>query len=185
MERLHSLVSSLQRLFYSCYCMLILSLTPHRTLLYSPFAPFMVVFCEGIATSNFTDLHNLGEFVSSIQPRTGDSEAAVRLYNLCSAFYEVARVYLAESSGSTPSSGPHNTTTVPHIPQLSQDLSDQGSNFGQSSRNAQQLPGNFSVAPDTNFLGYMPENDAFMTWPAENWFLPDQYMMGFFDGDRP
>ncbi|OBT48994.1 hypothetical protein VE00_00048 [Pseudogymnoascus sp. WSF 3629] len=157
----------------------------HWTLLYSPFAPFMVVFCEGIATSNFTDLHNLGEFVSSIQPRSGDSEAAVRLYNLCSAFYEVARVYLAESSSSTPSSGLDNTTTVAHIPQLSQDLSDQGSNFGQSSRNAQQLPGNFSLAPDTNFLGYLPENDAFMTWPAENWFLPDQYEMGFFDGDRP
>ncbi|OBT60808.1 hypothetical protein VE03_09795 [Pseudogymnoascus sp. 23342-1-I1] len=155
----------------------------HWTLLYSPFAPFMVVFCEAIATFNFTDLHNLGEFVSSIQPNTGDSEAAVRLYNLCSAFYEVARVYFAESSASTPASGLDSTATVPHIPQLSQGLSEQGSNFGQSYRNAQQPPGNFALTPDTNFLGNLPEDDAFMTWPAENWFLPDQYMMGLFDGN--
>ncbi|KFZ19761.1 hypothetical protein V502_03482 [Pseudogymnoascus sp. VKM F-4520 (FW-2644)] len=157
----------------------------HWTLLYSPFAPFMVVFCEAIATFNFTDLHNLGEFVSSIQPNSGDSEAAVRLYNLCFAFYEVARVYLAESSASTPASGLDNTATVSHIPQSSQGLSEQSNNFSQSSRNAQQLPENFSLAPDTNFLGNLPDNDAFMTWPAENWFLPDQYMMGLFDGDRP
>lgn len=181
MEWLHSLVSSLQRPLYSSDYRLILSLTPHRTLLYSPFAPFMVVFCEAIATFNFTDLHNLGEFVSSIQPSSGDSEAAVRLYNLCSAFYEVARVYLAESSASTPA--PDNATTVPHIPQLPQGLSEQGSNFVQSSRNAQQSPENFTLAPDTNFLGNLPEDDAFMTWPAENWFLPDQYMMGLFDGN--
>ncbi|KFY26996.1 hypothetical protein V493_03750 [Pseudogymnoascus sp. VKM F-4281 (FW-2241)] len=155
----------------------------HWTLLYNPFAPFMVVFCEAIATFNFTDLHNLGEFVSSIQPTSGDSEAAVRLYNLCFAFYEVARVYIAESTASTPASGLDNTTIVPQIPQSSQGQSEQDSDFGQSSRNAQQLPGNFSLAPDTNFLGNLPEDDAFMTWPAENWFLPDQYMMGLFDGN--
>lgn len=113
----------------------------------------MVVFCEAIATFNHVDLHHLEEFVSSIRPTIGDSEAAVRLYNLCSAFFEVTQVYFAESATS---GGGSSSGVLPNDPLVP--------------------PGS-----ENSFLGQTPETDAYMAWPAEDWFLPDQYMMGILD----
>ncbi|KAH8651600.1 hypothetical protein BGZ60DRAFT_549870 [Tricladium varicosporioides] len=151
------------------------------SILYSPFAPFMVVFCEAIATFNLIDLQSLGEFVSSIQPTPDDSEAAVRLYNLCFAFYEVAQVYFTESAASTPAAAFDETSNVYQMPQTLQNLSEHTSNQLRSSRETQPMANNFSSDPTTSFFGQTPDANAHMTWPAEDWFLSDQYMMGILD----
>jgi len=141
----------------------------------------MVVFCEAIATFNYIDLHHLGEFVSSIRPATGDSEAAVRLYNLCSAFYEVAQVYFAESTASIIGSSSNVSSNPPLTPQISQGFSEGNRSAVSGSGGVQPPLQNFPLASENSFLGQALENDAYMTWPAEDWFLPDQYMMGILD----
>lgn len=136
----------------------------------------MVIFCEAISTFNFDDLHNLGEFVASIEPSTGHSEAAVRLYDLCAAFYQVAKVYFAESAASTSASSPNSNP-----PLMSQDQIQTG-NSQAADQGGVPLPlEDFSMASGGMFFGTMPEPDAYMSWLAEDWFLPDQYMMGILD----
>jgi hypothetical protein len=124
----------------------------------------MVVFCEAVATLNSVDLHNLRDFVASIEPINNESQAAVRLHDLCAAFYEVAKVYFEESWASVP--GLNENTTV-----ASGQPSEPGSDGIHSN-----FPSGFE---ETNML----DLNGYMTWPTEDWLLADQYTMGNMDSD--
>lgn len=65
-----------------------------RTILYSPFVPFIVLFCHVIKDSSENDLQRLDDFVASIQPTTGLSEAISKLHRLCQVLLNIARLYL-------------------------------------------------------------------------------------------
>lgn len=145
--------------------------------MYSPFAPVMVVFCEAVATLNVADLNDLRDFVASLEPTSGISQGAARLHELCAAFYEVARAYFEVFSSLAPGVGPNDTTDHHLI-----SSSSQPSNAGIGGSNGMQEPlASLSAAgPDeTNML----DLNSYMTWPTEDWFLPDQYMMGMLDSD--
>jgi hypothetical protein len=124
----------------------------------------MVIFCEAVATLNTVDLHSLRDFVESIDPINNDSQAAVRLHDLCSAFYEVARVYFEESSALV--TGPDENAAVAS---------------GQSSEQAKD--GTQMTFPNALGETNMLDLNGYMTWPTEDWLLADQYMMVNMDSD--
>ena len=65
----------------------------NRTVLYSPFIPFIVLFCHVIETSDSEDLERLGLFVTTLQPVLSMSEAIEKLHRLCQVLYKVAALY--------------------------------------------------------------------------------------------
>lgn len=73
----------------------------HRTLLYAPFIPFIVVFCQVIETRDEIDLSRLQSFVASIDTGPPVPDAAANMYRLFKALYRVALRYI-EFRDSTP-----------------------------------------------------------------------------------
>ncbi|KAL6354842.1 hypothetical protein LRP88_12199 [Fusarium phalaenopsidis] len=63
------------------------------TLLFSPFVPFIVLFCHIIEARDQTDLDRLGTFVASIQPATDISDAAAKLHRLFQVLHSAALRY--------------------------------------------------------------------------------------------
>ncbi|KAK7699663.1 hypothetical protein SLS64_011436 [Diaporthe eres] len=70
----------------------------HWTLLFAPFIPFIVVFCQVIETQDKADLDRLGAFVASIQPATASSDAAAKLHRLFQVLHGVAARYVELSA---------------------------------------------------------------------------------------
>lgn len=75
-----------------------------RTLLFSPFVPFIVLFCHIIEARDQTDLDRLGAFVASLQPAADISDAAAKLHRLFQVLHSVALRYF-ELHASTPDDG--------------------------------------------------------------------------------
>ncbi|KAL6410631.1 hypothetical protein AUP68_07059 [Ilyonectria robusta] len=71
------------------------------TLLYAPFIPFIVVFCQVIETRDEIDLSRLQSFVASIDTGPPVPDAAANMYRLFKALYRVALRYI-EFRDSTP-----------------------------------------------------------------------------------
>jgi hypothetical protein len=65
-----------------------------RSLLASPFSPFLVIFCYVITTFSQADLKLLGSFVESLRRPAQVSAAAGKLHKLCNVFYTVAKLYV-------------------------------------------------------------------------------------------
>lgn len=81
----------------------------HWTILYSPFIPFIVVFCHVIETSNTDDISRLADFVRSLEVCSSLSEPVGKLHRLCNALANVASTYVEtkkQHMAATPSSQP-------------------------------------------------------------------------------
>ncbi|KAM7193334.1 hypothetical protein V8F33_007877 [Rhypophila sp. PSN 637] len=70
----------------------------HWTLIYAPFAPFIVLFCNVIETSDLEDLRRMSEFVDSLAPVCSISEAIDKLHRVCQVLYNVAQLYVEAKS---------------------------------------------------------------------------------------
>ncbi|PKX96580.1 putative C6 transcription factor [Aspergillus novofumigatus IBT 16806] len=66
----------------------------HWSILFSPFVPFIVIFCHVIETSSRDDLARLEDFVSSLGPNCFLSEAITKLHSLCQVLSNVATLYV-------------------------------------------------------------------------------------------
>jgi hypothetical protein len=75
-----------------------------RTILYSPFLPFIVVFCHVIEVGDPDDLFRLEAFVRSLETAKQHSDATAKMYHQCKALYDAALRY-AEMPASGGSSG--------------------------------------------------------------------------------
>nr|RBR02749.1 hypothetical protein FVER53263_04892 [Fusarium verticillioides] len=73
----------------------------HWTLLFAPFIPFIVVFCQVIETQDQTDLARLHSFCTSLETTIQLSDAAAKTYRLFQVLYTVALRYI-EFRTSTP-----------------------------------------------------------------------------------
>ena len=60
----------------------------------TPFAPFFVLLCYVIDTSEVSDLQLLEEFVESLVPAIPWSESAQKLHRLCQVMCSIARYYV-------------------------------------------------------------------------------------------
>jgi hypothetical protein len=69
-------------------------LIPPRTLLFAPFVPFIVIFCNVIETQDQMDLARLHEFITSIQSAPTVSDAAGKMHRLFQVLYSVALRYI-------------------------------------------------------------------------------------------
>lgn len=72
-----------------------------RTLLFAPFIPFIVLFCQVIETQDEMDLERLHSFVVSMESAPAVSDAAVKMLWLFQVLYNVALRYI-EFRTSTP-----------------------------------------------------------------------------------
>ncbi|KAF4441897.1 hypothetical protein F53441_11857 [Fusarium austroafricanum] len=66
----------------------------HWTLLFAPFIPFIVVFCQVIETQDQTDLARLHSFCTSLETTIPLSDAAAKTYRLFQVLYTVALRYI-------------------------------------------------------------------------------------------
>lgn len=73
-----------------------------RTILFSPFIPFMVVFCQALETGDTDDLNRMQTFVISIESACHQSNAISRHYRLFQVFSDVAQRYTELRLTSTP-----------------------------------------------------------------------------------
>ncbi|WQF85654.1 hypothetical protein CDEST_10668 [Colletotrichum destructivum] len=64
-----------------------------RTLICSPFVPFIVVFSNAIATGDEADLQLLDQVVSSLQHAAQQSPSIAKLHHVCNAYHRVGRLY--------------------------------------------------------------------------------------------
>lgn len=69
-------------------------LTSVRTILFAPFVPFIVLFCNVIETKDQMDLARLQAFVASLQLESAVSEAADKLRRLFQVLLSVASHYV-------------------------------------------------------------------------------------------
>ncbi|KAB5547153.1 hypothetical protein GE09DRAFT_1174924 [Coniochaeta sp. 2T2.1] len=66
----------------------------HWTILYAPFAPFIVLFCHVIETSDKEDLERLERFIDSLNISRAVSSAVDKLHRLCRIMTDVAVLYV-------------------------------------------------------------------------------------------
>ncbi|KAJ4024118.1 hypothetical protein NW766_000350 [Fusarium irregulare] len=66
----------------------------HWTLLFAPFIPFIVVFCQVIETQDQTDLARLHNFCTSVETTITLSDAAAKTHRLFQVLYTVALRYI-------------------------------------------------------------------------------------------
>ncbi|KAF5010763.1 hypothetical protein FDECE_3093 [Fusarium decemcellulare] len=66
----------------------------HWTLLFAPFIPFIVVFCQVIETQDQTDLALLHSFCTSMESSIALSEAAAKMHRLFQVLYTLALRYI-------------------------------------------------------------------------------------------
>lgn len=76
------------------YGSLLVNLYIQWTILYTPFIPFIVIFCHVVETTDPTDLGQLHSFVASMEPAMQLSESATRMQHLFQVLYNVACKYL-------------------------------------------------------------------------------------------
>ena len=136
----------------------------HRTLLYTPFTPILVVFRQAIATLNLEDVQRLGRFVSTLRFSAAMLEGADKLYRLCSVFHHVAKIYVE---------GKLKKSAGPDAQKRSPSTSLEG-----------------ELDPYLSLLGFdMNSTMANGNMSVDDWFGNgvgvDQYMMGLLETDLP
>ncbi|KAH7008472.1 hypothetical protein EDB80DRAFT_716630 [Ilyonectria destructans] len=73
----------------------------HWTLMFAPFIPFIVLFCQVIETQDEKDLASLHNFINSMESAPTVSDAAAKMHRLFQVLYTVALRYV-EFRTSTP-----------------------------------------------------------------------------------
>ncbi|EXF81720.1 fungal specific transcription factor [Colletotrichum fioriniae PJ7] len=179
------------------------------TILFSPFVPFIVIFCQVIETSDTSDLARLQGFVASIQGAKEFTEASARLCRLFQVLYNVAFRYVEMrsqgSGGGGGSSGNNNNQ------QQQQQSEEQGQEMdkyltalgfppasGHPQQHAQQssdvgseqMSGMTSGGAEDGMNGAGAGSGALnqMMWMGnaaqlEDWFYSNQQMMGLVEDD--
>ncbi|KAL2150119.1 hypothetical protein VTH82DRAFT_7795 [Thermothelomyces myriococcoides] len=59
-------------------------------IIYVPFTPVIILFCHIVETSDEEDLRRLADFVESLQPVCGASEAVAKFHRICQVLHNVA-----------------------------------------------------------------------------------------------
>ncbi|KAL5906764.1 hypothetical protein ACKVV1_011168 [Pyricularia oryzae] len=154
----------------------------HWTILYSPFIPFIVIFCHVIETSNLDDLARLTEFVKSLEVGRDISEPVGKLHRLCNALVNVATMYLETKKQQLAATQAENgAATYPVNMEFDMYFRDLGFMPPQPSAQPQQQPG-LSVLQQHQQqqpgLGYELGNAQ-----LGDWFSGNLSMMGMLERD--
>ncbi|TLS22160.1 uncharacterized protein PpBr36_09960 [Pyricularia pennisetigena] len=153
----------------------------HWTILYSPFIPFIVIFCHIIETSNLDDLARLTEFVKSLEVGRDMSEPVGKLHRLCNALVNVATMYLeTKKQQKAATQAEDGATTYPVNMEFDMYFRDLGFMPPQPSVHPQQQPGPsvLQQQPQQPGLGY-----EFGNAQLGDWFSGNLSMMGMLERD--
>ena len=85
-----------------------------RAILFSPFIPFIVLFCHAIENCHAGDLQRVEKFKTSLEPFRSVSEPVDRLYRLCEVLFNVAVLYFEAKQHQQESSGQAQHHTLGH-----------------------------------------------------------------------
>lgn len=162
----------------------------YRTILFSPFVPFIVLFCQVIETRDQTDLTRLQAFVSSIiRPENTltssepETEAVTKLRKLFQVLCHVAQHYIdAQKTGNPSDSGVDGTSHWQPQTATGNDIDSYLATLGFPAQSVpdqqqQQQPPQHGEEPG----GVNP-----MLWMGsgtqlEDWFYSNQQMMDFLE----
>ncbi|KAJ5665190.1 uncharacterized protein N7477_007638 [Penicillium maclennaniae] len=170
----------------------------HWAIFFSPFVPFIVLFCHVIATSDTEDLTRLEDFIASLRPLCAFSQSVDRLHNLTSVLGTVARLYVEAKSRSQ--AGEDQTLAsvgqefdvylsalglapgnfMPNAQGYYQtDVPTMSTNFSQASSQAFGIsaPGAHSQNQDVS------PTEMSQAAQLSNWYSGNQYMMGLLEED--
>ncbi|KGO44534.1 Transcription factor, fungi [Penicillium expansum] len=157
---------------------LLLSAYVNWTILFTPFTPFIILFCHCIETRDKEDLYQMHTFLKSIECACQHSRTIAKHHHLFSVFYYVAVRYTELSS-------PSSAMEEEQI-QLRSEVDAQLSALGLqphtayiSSPNLHQngLKDSLTMAIERN------ESDWVQDPWLERWFSFNQQMMGLLDGN--
>ncbi|KAF9885406.1 hypothetical protein FE257_012928 [Aspergillus nanangensis] len=153
----------------------------HWTILYSPFVPFIVLFCHTINVSSEADLHSLEDFVNSLRPVSDLSEAIAKLYRLCQVLFNIAKLYLeAKAQAQTQEEQAIGQEFDTYLSALG--LAPVSAEYadGPPTSTGAAAPGPISAEMMQGIQGQMP------TMPPSalrNWYSGNQHMMGLLEED--
>jgi hypothetical protein len=135
------------------YCRpLIVISSLRRTILFSPFIPFIVLFCFVMESSSMEDLRSTEHFMSSLKPFRSVSSHADKLYQLCKVLYDLAEAYVRaratamDSDDSTSGRAPHNggelieTNSAMHLEWSSLLVGKAGHSYSATRRQGSAVP---------------------------------------------
>ncbi|KAL2813191.1 hypothetical protein BDW59DRAFT_167593 [Aspergillus cavernicola] len=160
----------------------------HWSILYSPFVPFIVLFCHIIEVSSWVDLDRLEEFVVSLESNCPLSTAISKLHRLCQVLSNVARLYI-EAKAQAQTEENQALASVGH--EFDTYLSALGLAPPADDGDTRWAAAPIQV-PGTTMPGEMryPESLAQNTGPPMphmtqlgNWYSGNQYMMGLLEED--
>lgn len=152
-----------------------------RTILFTPFIPFIVLFCHVIETGDLEDLSRMQTFVTSIEGSCNSSNTIAKHHRLFQVFYSVAARYTELSSPSAPM----QEEQIKLKNQVDAHLSALGLYPNGSYIGGHPIPGSGPVASsDVVDIG-IPAHDQpppGQDWPQQalslgNWFSFNQQMM--------
>ncbi|PNH38136.1 hypothetical protein VD0004_g8669 [Verticillium dahliae] len=163
----------------------------HWTLLFAPFIPFIVIFCQVIETQDQEDLARLHAFITSIKNAPAVSDAAAKMHRLFEVLYSVALRYV-EFRVSTPPAqqAQANVEMNTYLAQLGFPATAGDPNVVASPRadfGGHQADSAAAGAFDSTFGGGLGDTTMQganpMMWMGntaqlEDWFYSNQQMMG-------
>jgi hypothetical protein len=171
------------------------SLTALRTILFSPFVPFIVVFCQVIETRDRADLARLQAFVTSISrsettstSSDPETEAVTKVRKLFQVLFHVAQHYVDAHAASNISVGSeaNRTNQAPVQTAASNEIDSYLVTLGfpqnvladhhQQQQQQQQPPQQNEEAPGVNPMLWMGSG-----MQLEDWFYSNQQMMEFLE----
>ncbi|KAF3209467.1 hypothetical protein TWF106_006902 [Orbilia oligospora] len=141
----------------------------HWTILYSPFTPFIVLFCHVIETSNIKDLQLLDQFAESLQPALSISQAIEKLFRLCKLLHQIAALYV-EAKGQQKQDSDMNM--------VGNDLDIYLSQLGFISQNHASENMNISATPGPGTAPIVGSGQE-----LGDWFSGNRYILGLMEDD--
>ncbi|KAK6219968.1 fungal specific transcription factor [Colletotrichum tabaci] len=161
------------------------------TILFAPFVPFIVIFCQVMETSDATDLARLQGFVSSIQDAKEFTEASARLCRLFQVLYNVAFRYVEMRNSSQQTGQAQASQEMDrYLTALGFPSAGQSSEGGPDGSDQLPMGGGGGGGGDEGITstgsGVVPLNQ--MLWMGnasqlEDWFYSNQQMMGLVEDD--
>lgn len=147
----------------------------HWSVIHIPFAPFTVILCNVIATSDVRDLQRLQEFTKTLQSASEASEAASNFYRLCHIFVQVATLYVEAKTRAEAIANAAVTNAT------NEDAGMVDMPWGEFDEYLNALGVGPATYQEGTDLGLAPALDP--STSLENWFQGNQYMMGLLEQD--
>lgn len=160
-----------------------------RVILFSPFIPFIVLFCHVLETGDMEDLDRMRTFVDSIESARHQPNVIAKHYRLFQVFHDVALRYTELKTASPPSQDGQAETRTEMDAYLSALGFQPHAAPGSVAGNQSTIDSSSTWSP-TMLTMQMRTNASEVNKEAESpsqiahWYSVSQQMMGLLDSDQ-